>query len=264
MDGVLELRPASSLELDDLAALFTRGYEGYQIQFQVDAEAARFMQRTFDLDPDASRIALRDGEPVGLANIGIRGTRGWIGGLGVVASARRQGVGRVLMDAVHDEARIRGVEVVRLEVLEENVAAFRLYEQLGYERVRWLEIGTLAEDASDEAGEAVPADEALARVRALRREPEPWQREDETLAHYDDLRGLAVGSSAAVFRIASGRVTLLQYATDEETAEDLLRALRAHGSVTLFNVAAGDPLLAAFAALGGNTALRQQELELKL
>ena len=263
MAAELELRPASTFELDELAELFTRGYEGYSIPFQVDADAVRFMARTFDLDPDASRVALRADEPVGVANLGIRGTRGWIGGLGVVTSARRQGVGRVLMEAVHDEARARGLEIVRLEVLEDNDAAFHLYEQLGYELVRWLEIGTLPEEAGGDA-EEVPAEEALARIRAAGRDRASWQREDETLAHYDDLRGLIADGVAAVFRVASGRVTLLQHAVNERNAEDLLRALRAHGPVTLFNVPAGDPLLAAFNSLGGTVALRQRELELRI
>jgi ribosomal protein S18 acetylase RimI-like enzyme len=263
MAADLELRPATSFELDELAALLTRGYEGYSIPFEVDADAVRFMARTFDLDPSASRVAVRAGKPVGLANLGARGKRGWIGGLGVVASARRQGVGRVLMEAVHDEARARGLEVVRLEVLEANDAAFLLYEQLGYELVRWLEIGTLPEESGGKADE-VPAEEVLALVRAGRPHREPWQREDETLAHYDDLRGLVAGSAAAVFRAASGRVTLLQHTGAARDLEDLLRALRAQGPVTLFNVPAGDPLLTAFSSLGGTVALRQRELELEL
>lgn len=263
MTADLELRPASSFEPDQLAELFTRGYEGYSIPIQVDADAVRTMVRTLDLDLDASQVALRGGEPVGLVNLGIRGTRGWVGGLGVVASARRQGAGRVLMEAVHEGARARGLDVVRLEVLEDNDAAFRLYEQLGYVLVRWLEIGTLAEDSGGDA-EEVPADEALARIRAVRRDREPWQREAETLARYDDVRGLIAGGATAVFRTASSRVTLLQHAADAREGEDLLRALRAHGPVTLFNVPADDPLLAAFRTLGGTVALRQRELELRI
>ena len=63
---------------------------------QVDEAAVEFLVRTFDLDLDASLVAVDDGEPVGLVNLGVRGERGWIGGLGVVAEARRRGLGRTL------------------------------------------------------------------------------------------------------------------------------------------------------------------------
>ena len=98
----------------------------------------------FDLDVDASRVALRDGEPVGFGNLGLRGDEAWIGGVGVVTSARRQGIGELLMEALHDEAAARGVKQVWLEVIEQNDAAYRLYEKLGYDLVRWVEVWTLS------------------------------------------------------------------------------------------------------------------------
>ena len=175
----VDLRAASSLPRRELAALFTRAYEGYFVPVQVDEAALDFLERTFDLDLDASLVAFDEGEPVGLVNLGVRGNRGWIGGLGIVPEARRQGVGRTLMDAVHEQARSRGIDEISLEVIEANKAAFRLYENLGYEFLRWVEIGSL-EAAPGEA----PADEdweaAHGRIRTARQAPEPWQRDDET------------------------------------------------------------------------------------
>ena len=242
----LEIRAASSLPGGERAALFTRAYEDYVVPMQIDENTLRFLARTFDLDLDAGLIALQDEEPVGLVNLGIRGERGWIGGLGVVASARRHGIGRALMEAVHEQARDRGLRQISLEVIEANEAAFRLYEALGYELTRWLEIGSL-----DEAGEAAatgeqPWEQAHARIRELRTAPEPWQRDDDTLRHYDDLRGLATDTGAAVFRVsADGRATVLQFAGDDAAAEAVLTSLRGETPVTLFNVPAGDPLLRA-------------------
>ena len=58
------------------------------------------MESSFDIDLDASRVAFRDGEPVGLANLAVRGDEGWIGGVGVVSAARAaSGVGETLMRA---------------------------------------------------------------------------------------------------------------------------------------------------------------------
>ena len=87
----LELRSASSFSDDELADLFTAAYEGYHVPFVVDADALRFLTVTFDLDREASHVAVREGEPVGLANLGLRGTEGWIGGVGVVPAERRRG-----------------------------------------------------------------------------------------------------------------------------------------------------------------------------
>ncbi len=196
----VELRAASSLSPSELAALFTRAYENYYVPVQLDEAALEAMARTFDIDANAGLVAFEDGEPVGLVNLGVRGDRGWIGGLGVVAEARRKGLGRELMEAVHEQARARGMREISLEVIEANEPAFRLYEDLGYEFLRWLEIGSL-EAAPGEAPAEEDWREAHARIRELRTEREPWQRDDETLAHYDNLRGLTVATGALVYRV---------------------------------------------------------------
>ena len=259
------LRPASSFDLDELAGIFTSAYEGYVIPFQVDETFLRFMVKTFDLDLDASRVALRDGDPVGLANLGVREGQGWIGGVGVVAAARREGIARTLMEAVHDEARRLGLREIRLEVIEQNEGAYRLYLDLGYHVLREVEIG-LIEDELD-AGDAreVPWEEAHAQIHVLGRPREPWQREDETLAHYDDLRGLVAESGAAVFRLTpDGRALLLQLAGTEDAARELLAAMRGYDTVAVFNVPADDPTMAVFRRLGGRVTLRQREMALAL
>ena len=261
----MDLVPSSSCSSEELAEVFTRAYEGYAIPFVVDAGQLEFMVRTFDLDLDASRVALRDGRPIGLANLGVRDGVGWIGGVGVVPEARRQGVARVLMEAMHEQARERGIREVWLEVMEENDAAFALYEQLGYRVLRDVEIGALDIELPPGDAREVDAAEAQERVRELRAEPEPWQRSDETLRHYDDLRGLVTDGGAAVWREATGgRALLLQLAGTPEAAEMLLRSLRPHGAVAIFNEPSGGPAARAFATLGGTPALRQREMRLAL
>lgn len=65
--------------------------------------------------------------------------RGWadyaIPSLGIAVDPGRRGagVGRMLMEHLHDEARRRGAKQVRIKVYPDNVAARRLYERLGYE-----------------------------------------------------------------------------------------------------------------------------------
>ena len=55
-------------------------------------------------------------------------------GLMVAQDARRQGVGRALMEAAEDWAREVGILKVELHVFPYNEAALALYEELGYRR----------------------------------------------------------------------------------------------------------------------------------
>jgi ribosomal protein S18 acetylase RimI-like enzyme len=256
-----ELRSARSRSPGARAELFNAAYEGYLIPFHVDEATLAFMDDAFDLDLDASRIAFGDGEPVGLGNLGLRGEDAWIGGVGVVASARRSGVGEALMRALHEQARTRGVRRVWLEVILENAGAFALYEKLGYRTVRDVEVWSLPADGDADAAREVPAAEAHARIRELRDGREPWQRADETLAHYTDVRGLANDTSAAVYRQSGEHVQLVQLAGDPEP---LLQALRALGQVSVLNLPEDDPAASILRELGGTVRIRQHEMLLEL
>ena len=252
-----ELRSAHSLSPDKRTTLFNAAYEGYLLPFHVDEQQLAFMDDSFDLDLDASRIAFRDGEPVGLGNLGLRGEDAWIGGVGVVTSARRSGVGEALMRGLHEQARERGVRRVWLEVIVENTGALALYEKLGYELVQDVEVWTLPGAEGDDAGREVPAAEAKAQ---LPERHEPWQRADGTLAHYDDVRGLVTDSGAMLFCMRSS-AQVQQYAGDPEP---LLRALRTFGDGYVLNLPADDPAAVVLPDLGGSVVVRQHEMLLEL
>ena len=259
----LELRSARSLPPGERAELFNAAYEGYLVPFQVDEATLAFMDDAFDLDLDASRIAFRDGKPVGLGNLGLRGEDAWIGGVGVVTNARRSGAGEALMRALHEQARDRGVRHVWLEVIVENTGAFALYEKLGYRTVRDVEVWSLPEADDEDAGTAqeVPAPEAHAQIRELRSEREPWQRADGTLAHYSDARGLATDTGVAVYRKPGEHVQLIQYAGEPEP---LVRALRAFGQISVLNLPEHDPAARVLRSLGATVFVRQHEMLLQL
>jgi ribosomal protein S18 acetylase RimI-like enzyme len=256
-----DLRSARCIPRRERAELFNAAYEGYLIPFHLDERQLASMDETFDLDLDASRIAFRNGTAVGLGNLGVRGEEAWIGGVGVMPEARRTGVGQVLMRALHEQARDRGVRRVWLEVILENTSAFALYEKLGYRTIRDVEVWSLPAAEVDEASvREVPAAEAQARIRELRTAREPWQRAVETVENYGDARGLMTGDGAALFRVG-GAVQLLQLAGE---AEPLLTALRKLGTVSVLNLPADDPAAAALRSLGGSVVVRQHEMLLEL
>jgi len=253
----LELRSGRSVSLAERTALFNAAYEGYLVPFHIDEQQLAFMDDAFDLNLDASRIAFRDGEPVGLGNLGVRGEDAWIGGVGVVTSARRSGVGEALMRELHEQARERGVRRVWLEVIFENAGALALYEKLGYEPVQDVAVWTLPAAGGDLAGRKVPAAEAKAQ---LPKRHEPWQRADGTLAHYDDVRGLVTDSGRMLYCVRS-TAQLQQYAGEPKP---LLQALRTFGDVYVVNLPADDSAAAVLRGLGGSVVVRQHEMLLEL
>jgi GNAT superfamily N-acetyltransferase len=252
-----ELRSARSLSPAGRAALFNAAYEGYLLPFHIDEQQLAFMDNAFDHDLNASRIAFRDGEPVGLGNLGLRGKDAWIGGVGVVPGARRSGVGEALMRALHEQAQERGVRQVWLEVIVENTGALALYEKLGYELVQDVEVWTLPGAEGDHEEREVPVAQAKAQ---LPERHEPWQRAHGTLANYDDVRGLVTDTGAMLFCVRSS-AQLQQYAGKPEP---LIQALRTFKDVYVLNLPVDDPASAVLRELGGSVVVRQHEMLLAL
>lgn len=258
----IALEPASRFAHARLAEIFTAGYEGYFTPLAVDEAAFRLMAERWDYDLELSRVAVLDGDAAGICTVAVRGDRGWIGGLGVAAAHRRAGIGAVLMRRVIEELRTRGIRELWLEVLVQNEPAVRLYERLGFERVRGLEVWALDELVSDR--HKLPS---LALSEALGREARPpWQRDDESVARLDRVEAVGDERGALVYRLDGAVASLLQCAAaDVDAAHALLGALPAEATAARWlNGPAGHPLNEALASLGGTCAHRQHEMVLEL
>lgn len=274
MSHEITLGPASELDLEALAQLFNAAYEGYPVAMHMDTGAMEFMLDAMDLVPERSRVARRAGEPVGVAMLGVRGTRGWVGGMGVVPSARRTGVGLRLMQALVDEARAGGVRELFLEVLEQNAAARTLYEQLGFRALRRLEVWTYtgAPPAGGARAQACDPRSARRRIAAARTAPEPWQRADETVDRLDvstpALRAVTIAGGDAVYRVTDGRASVLQLvASGESPAGVLLDTIRSRDGVHVMrflNVPSTDPAVAALATREAKCDATQTEMSVLL
>jgi ribosomal protein S18 acetylase RimI-like enzyme len=90
-----------------------------------------------------SLVARVEGEIAGFAIGRIEETNGILRGhiftIETLPSHRRKGVAQKLLTELEMLFAERGVAESRLEVREDNVAAIRLYEKLGYEQVGRLE-----------------------------------------------------------------------------------------------------------------------------
>jgi GNAT superfamily N-acetyltransferase len=233
----MKLVPSDQFSYAELAELFTRGYEGYFVPMHFDERTLRYMVDAWDIDLSRSRVA----PDAGLCNLAIRGDRGWIGGIAVVPEQRRHGVGRALMEAVIELAP----PTVVLEVIEANEPAIKLYESLGFEKTRVLEVWRVE-------APLVPA--AKAEQSLLGQSGLPWQREDASLP--PDYERVEVDGGAMLFR--GGTVFQLE-ARDEDAAAALLSRGTALDYV---NVHEGDVASGALARLGGELRLKQFEMVL--
>ena len=73
------------------------------------------------------------GEAVGMAALDVATAE--LKRMFVSEAARGTGLGRALLEAVESAARVRGIQTLRLETGEPQVAAIALYERAGYVRI---------------------------------------------------------------------------------------------------------------------------------
>jgi ribosomal protein S18 acetylase RimI-like enzyme len=277
--------PADRLSPDERAALFNQCYADYFVPIALDPAALDRMAMLCDLDLGASRVREADGVRVGFAFLGVRGRRGWIGGMGVTPQRRRVGHGRALMNAVLDAARTLGITHVQLEVLEENDRARDLYVSLGFELTRrvnvWLRPAGSALPPAGHAASGIafrepPARERLEVLAASAADPAPWQREVATLRHIEsDLR--SIESDAApddrafvLYRAQEANVNIVELgsgAASSGALTALLRELAARqpaGWMRVLNLPEGHASERALRALGFEICERQREMKLAL
>jgi len=130
--------PALAFTTTALAEIMTACFEGYVVPQAINAEMfnARFRRETLDLR--ASRVFMEGERPVALVLVARRGWTARIAAMGIVPSQRAQGFGRAALGEVIDDLRGLGDRRLRLEVIDTNEPAIRLYRSLGFESRRRL------------------------------------------------------------------------------------------------------------------------------
>jgi L-amino acid N-acyltransferase YncA len=83
-------------------------------------------------------IATADKKVIGFCDVSPNSAAGFthLGrlGMGVRAEWRRQGIGRLLLNACLAQARKVGIEKIELEVFSDNTGAVKMYESFGFNR----------------------------------------------------------------------------------------------------------------------------------
>jgi ribosomal protein S18 acetylase RimI-like enzyme len=180
----LSSRPVAECTSAEVAAAFTRSFEGYVVPLRFTPEAYERRFRGEDLDPYASRVYERDGAPAGVVLITRRGWTSRVAAMGIAPELRGAGLGRQVMAAAIAEARARGERTMILEVIDGNAPAVALYEKLGFSPRRRL-VGYEWEPPALEVPEPVEEMDPLDFARLVAREGEadlPWNLTAETLS----------------------------------------------------------------------------------
>jgi ribosomal protein S18 acetylase RimI-like enzyme len=281
----LTLIPARALSLTERAQILNRSYVDYTVPMHLSPDQMATIDRFYDVDLDRSVIALSGHEPVGMALLSLRGAQGWISGVGVLPENRRLGIAGAMVGRLVENARQAGAREISLEVITQNVPAWRVYAAAGFEVTRELLLWRRGADA-----DALPIPEErltgatpgalLERFDAWHTEPVSWQRDATTLSRMVEagrLKGyqLEWRGATAAYCLISGHgesVALMDVAIDPATGvvtpgRILLQALsHLHWgrALTISNVPADDPLSRVLAALRFLVTVRQLEMKLVL
>lgn len=283
----LTFSPASELALPALTEAFNQAFEGYLVPMRHTPESMGAMVRSNDLRLDASLVARTpDATLAGIGLLGVRGDRGWVGGMAVTPALRGAGQGATLLRQLVRRARGLGLKTLQLEVLEENDRARRLYTRHGFEDVRPLGVytGPLATPLAERPGAnrvvaPIGVETALAHYAATHSMAAPWQREEASLRHMAvslEAHALMEGDRlrAYILAMATGPgYSVMDFGAAAETAEGRARdggllishlMAAADAPVRAINVPPGDPLGPALDACGCPMVLSQREMVLRL
>ena len=287
METLTYLR-AETLAPERVVAAFNRSFEGYFVPMTHTVGSLRMLIEVNDVALAHSFVAVDEqGRPGGVVMLAIRGSRGWIAGMGLAPQWRGHGQAAPLMEAALTEARTLGLASVELEVLAQNTPARRLYTRLGFAEVRSLAVftgplteGTVQREDPSPTIEDVSVEQALADFTALHQAPPPWQRDRPSLARMaSSLHASALMDGdnirAALIHMPSGLgFSIMDFgsraATSEARRDDALALIRAlmaptpGAPVRAINVAPGDALGDALEALGCPTPHTQWEMLLPL
>ena len=277
----LTLIPANEIPYRRLSRVLNHAYADYYVTVWLDPFQFEQMCEDIDVDMDRSVVATVRGAPVGLALLSRRESEGWISGVGVLPAWRRQGIARAMLRHLLDTAHLAGLTRLRLEVLEQNIGAIALYEEMGFTCRRDLLSLTAAPTRTSTAVQtkgiaSVQPAQVLRFFSAYHDVESSWQRDLPSISRRAQrIHGLALSVDEDIiayllYQPQQDLCMLLDLAVDPKhpnradlayyllvTLQRTYPNLGAH----VINVPAQDPLLPAYFEAGYETQLRQHEME---
>lgn len=191
LNNNLALIPASAFSYDELTEAYNRTRVDYIVPMPMNTTRLKEYITTYDINLDASVVAVDGNEVLGLSMLGVREKRAWISRLGVIRTNRRQRTGWTMVNHMVAQARQHGVDYIIIEVINDNYPAQQMFLKKGFEITRQLlvlrrppgpvklELPTATIETLDEA--------AAVELLKQRRSKPSWIDEYESLVNAGNL-----------------------------------------------------------------------------
>lgn len=279
-DSPVDVIPASAFTYEELTEAYNHTRVDYIVPMPMNAAKLREYVETYDVDLDASGVAIDGNEILGLGMLGVREGRAWITRLGVIRSKRRRRTGWTLVNHLIEQARLKGARYIVIEVIKDNSPAHNLFIKRGFKETR--ELLVLRRPPGPPQAEAPPAEVlVLGYPQAVdllnnRRSISSWLDEKESLVNAGNLAALHAtlpdGSHGwlvyqnTVFQL--GRLVLQTEAGDPLVVGRVLlnhlHTLHAVQDTKTENLPADDPHWPVFKEFGYLVMFRRTEMVLPL
>ena len=182
----MNLQPASEFPLAQLADLMTRSFEGYFVPININESALLTMLKRDSIDLTISKVITNENKNIGIALIARRGWTSRLAAMGILVETRNQSWGSQTMHKLIEEAQERQDKEMILEVIEQNTAGVKLYEKVGFKKVRRL-VGYKLENPqfeSDEELQEIDIRELARLVTYHGLKDLPWQLSGTTIMQH--------------------------------------------------------------------------------
>ncbi len=172
--------------ISTLVETANRAFSNYiagTVQFTNSSIASMIARDGIDLN--WSQVGYHHDQIIGFALIARRGDTSRLGAFGIVPDAQGKGWGKHFMTQLIRQSRDRGDQRMTLEVFEQNTAAVRLYQSLGF-RSLWRLMGYEGQELTGkgDALEPISIPHVARCVSAWGTVDLPWQCSGETLIHF--------------------------------------------------------------------------------
>jgi ribosomal protein S18 acetylase RimI-like enzyme len=279
-DHLITVVPASQFTFEELTEAYNQTRVDYIVPMPMNAARLREYVHNYDVDMDASAVAVEGSQILGLAMLGARPGHTWITRLGILPAKRRCGTGQLLMEYLIAQSRRLRPEYILLEVIKHNVPAYQLFQKLGFREIRELLVlrrppGPLPGEVDPYTVQRLDTTQAIALLQQRQGAPS-WLDETPSLENAGNLAALRVelktgGRGWLVYQntvFQLGRLVLQTEVGDpRQVAMALIHALHTRHpaqDTKTENFPVPDPHWSALQAMGYVESFRRIEMRLDL
>ncbi|RME40366.1 MAG: GNAT family N-acetyltransferase [Caldilineae bacterium] len=134
----VELVPADRFTLPQLTDIYNQTRVDYLVPMPMNERKMREYIHNYDVDLAQSVVAVSDGQPLGLAMLGVRGDVTWVTRMGIIPNGRQKGIGRKMLHRLLENSRRLQAKVITLDVIKNNTPAETLFRKTGFRQTREL------------------------------------------------------------------------------------------------------------------------------